>query len=176
MTDKMFNEVPVVGDRYNYGDWKLYAIHDDKNIKGFFGDYRWLSNFYPGNIWYEGLNYPNSECAYQAAKVIASARQPFTSCTPAESKKIWRKLPLLHTQTGWDDIKGDIMSFIVFEKFYRNLDLRGKLIQTGDKYLEETVHWHDNFFGVCICDVCKGLGQNNLGHSLMKVRRFWQNK
>jgi hypothetical protein len=44
----MFNEVPDNSPIKNWKDYiNLYLIHDDKQIKGFFKDYRWLSNFWP---------------------------------------------------------------------------------------------------------------------------------
>ena len=61
------------------------------------------------------------------------------------------------------------MSSIVFEKFYRNKELRKKLLETGDRYLEETNWWGDDFWGVC-----NGEGRNELGKILMKVRDFWK--
>ena len=173
-TDFMFDDVPVIGNKYNYGDYKLYAKSDDKEIKGFFGENRWLSNFHYCPVYYEGLLYCTSENAYQSAKVIKDERQPFTNCTPKDSKRMWKTRKLLHTAQGWDDVKGDVMKIILMDKFYRNLDLRRKLVDTGDRYLEETNHWHDNWFGYCICEKCKGLGQNNLGKILMKVREFWK--
>ena len=66
----MYNEIPVIGNKYKNGDWKIYSIHDDKQIKGFFGNYSWLSNFYECSVWFEGGSYPSSENAYQAAKNI----------------------------------------------------------------------------------------------------------
>ncbi len=50
----MFNKFPVVGNEYVKYDWPKIAVHDDKNIKGFFGDYRFLSNFYDSHVYYEG--------------------------------------------------------------------------------------------------------------------------
>lgn len=61
------------------------------------------------------------------------------------------------------------MSVILFDKFYRNPNLRQQLIKTDNKFLEETNHWGDQFWGV---DIKKG-GQNNLGKILMKIREFW---
>ena len=61
-------------------------------ITGFFGPYRWLSNFAPSPIDADGLTYPTAEHAYQAAKTldpderlgIARAR------TPAIAKRLGR--------------------------------------------------------------------------------------
>lgn len=168
----MYNEVPV-GDKpfYKFGDWKEYAVHDDCSIKGFFGKYRWLSNFHECPVYFEGLLYPSSECAYQAAKVDSDCRHKLQTCSSETSKKVWKLLSRIDiTEDEWDVRKYDVMSVILFDKFYRNRDLRQKLIDTGDKFLEESNHWKDVFWGV---DIKLG-GQNNLGKILMKIRGYWK--
>lgn len=145
-----------------------YVSHTDCEIRGFFGEKcRFLSNFYKTSVWFEGLLYPSSEAAYQAAKVDEDSRKEFLVCTAAESKKLWKKLPPMFTAEQWDLVKYDTMSEIVFEKFVRNLGLRKKLIETGNRYLEETNHWSDVYWGV---DYKTGIGENQLGKLLMKVR------
>lgn len=171
MSDLMFNETPVVGEFYKFGDWKLYAVHDDNNIKGFFGDYRWLSNFEPCKVYYEGLLYPSSEAAYQAAKIRVDYRHNLQTVSAAKTKREWKKYPLIDdSKEEWDERKYDVMSVILFDKFYRNKGLRQKLIETGDKYLEELNHWKDQDWGV---DVKLG-GKNYLGKILMKIRDYWK--
>ena len=91
----MFDEVPVVGTQYKTGDWKLYAAANDVEIKGFFGEYRWLSNFHICRVWFEGLCYPSSENAFQAAKIYPEHRHPFLDCSAAQSKKLWKENILL---------------------------------------------------------------------------------
>jgi predicted NAD-dependent protein-ADP-ribosyltransferase YbiA (DUF1768 family) len=50
-------------------------------------------------------------------------------------------------------------------------ELREKLLATGDAWLEEGNHWHDNFWGVCHCIDCQDeMGWNHLGKLLMKIR------
>ena len=39
-------------------------------ITRFHGEYRFLSNFYPVKVEYDGVQYPTVEHAYQAAKVM----------------------------------------------------------------------------------------------------------
>ena len=41
----------------------------------------------------------------------------------------------------------------------------------ADKYIEETNHWGDVFWGVC-----DGVGESNLGKVLMGIREFWNVK
>jgi ribA/ribD-fused uncharacterized protein len=172
MSDLMYYEAKLPdGSDYELGDWKKYAVHDDKNIKGFFGKYRYLSNFYDAEVWFEGLKYRSSECAYQSAKVIAELREPFTTMTDANAKKAWKLVPkkgLVYPKREWDKRKRRIMMEIVFNKFVRNPELRFKLItECRGKYLEELNHWGDRVWGV---DVKTNSGENWLGLILMDVR------
>jgi predicted NAD-dependent protein-ADP-ribosyltransferase YbiA (DUF1768 family) len=57
------------------------------------------------------------------------------------------------------------MYSIVLDKFTRNSKLGDLLIETGDRYLEETNHWGDKIWGVC-----DSVGTNWLGKILMDVR------
>lgn len=172
MSEEMYDEVPVVGSHYKFGDWKLYASHDVAEIRGFFGEYRWLSNFHPCTVYYEGMEFPSSENAYQAAKVDKDFRHHLQKITPAKVKRAWKKLPPIDVgPEDWDARKYDVMAVILFDKFYRNKDLRAKLVETeiNHRYLEETNHWKDTYWGV---DINLG-GKNKLGEILMKIRAFW---
>lgn len=174
MSDKLFNEVPLVGKTvYKFGDWKQYAIHDENNIKGFFGEYRFLSNFYPATVYFDGLVYPSTETAYQAAKVIRELREPFTHMSDATSKNAWKELPKEAIIPDWDNHKYRVMDIIVFDKFARNETLKQRLINTGDKYIEETNHWNDVFWGV---DYHTGEGENCLGKILMNIRSYFKSQ
>ena len=59
----------------------------------------------------------------------------------------------------------DIMTALVTQKFNRHIDLRKKLLATGDEELIEGNWWGDTFWGVC-----RGKGDNHLGKILMEVR------
>ena len=69
-----------------------YLVHNEKEIRGFFEDYRWLSNFWGTPVVYEGIEYPTAENAYQATKVIKECRAMFSSCTPGKEKKYGKNL------------------------------------------------------------------------------------
>ena len=140
-----------------------YIVHNDKEIKGFFSEYGFLSNFELGEVIFDGIKYPSSENAYQAAKSTdIEIRKKFTNITPSESKKLGRKIDV---REDWEDVKYKIMYKIVLDKFTRNKHLGELLISTGDKYLEETNHWKDTIWGVF-----NGVGKNWLGKVLMTVR------
>lgn len=145
-----------------------YAVHSETEIKGFFGKYRFLSNFYscPAGIWYEGLKYPSVEHAYQAAKVDSYDRLPFTTCNAKEVKRLGGSVLL--DKEDWEEVKYDIMLQLVTQKFAVHKGLRDKLLETKKAYLEETNHWKDVYWGVY-----EGNGLNKLGEILMVVRSFW---
>jgi len=125
---------------------------------------RWLSNFWKCHVYYEGIDYPSSEHAYQASKaynlddreLVAKAR------TPGDAKRMGKNLRI---RVGWDAIKIRIMKEIVLAKFTQNVDLGKQLIETGDQELIEGNTWDDTFWGVC-----NGVGENHLGKILMEVR------
>jgi ribA/ribD-fused uncharacterized protein len=144
-----------------------YAKHNEYEIRGFFGDYRFMSNFYSCKLPFWGVTYNSSENAYQAAKVIPEERIKLVDVTAGQSKKVWKTLQRID-YPDWDAVKFDIMAEIVFLKFLHNKDLRQKLLDTAKKYLEESNHWNDRDWGVC-----NNVGKNYLGKILMKVRDFW---
>lgn len=138
-------------------------VHDDKNIKGFFGEYRWLSNFHECPVMFQGIMYPSSENAYMASKTIdLELRKQFETCSPKEAKALGKQIPL---REDFHEIRLHNMYIIVLDKFSRNEDLKQKLLATGDRYLEETNWWNDVYWGVC-----KGEGYNYLGYILEDVR------
>ena len=167
----LFNEVGIEKDGkptvYNLGDWKKIAVHTDTEIRGFFGDYRWLSNFHESIVFYEGAAYLSSENAYQAAKVREEDREKLQTCSPADSKKIWKICKKIDVDAKqWDARKYDVMSAVIFDKFHTDAILKKFLLDTGTKYLEELNWWGDDYWGV---DLKKG-GQNKLGIILMATR------
>lgn len=145
-----------------------YIVHNEKQVLGFFGEYRYLSNFHQCPVYFEGVMYPSTENAFMAAKTLdLNERVQFQCIDPKEAKALGRQIQL---RSDWEEVKYDVMATVVFDKFYRNKSIRQKLINTGDAYLEETNHWNDRIWGVC-----EGEGSNHLGKILMNVRSFWQN-
>ena len=125
------------------GKERDYIVHDEKNIKGMYGEYRFLSNFEMCEVVYEGLRYTSSEAAYQSAKVCMEQRHQFTSLKPGDAMRLGRKLQNTGYSVGhrkWEETKYEVMAAVVFDKYFRNPELRRKLLETGDKYIEETNH------------------------------------
>ena len=134
-------------------------------INSFKDEYAFLSNFWPCEVSHDGKIYPSSEHAFQAAKTLDPLKKiPFTSLmvTAGQSKRMGRKLEL---RPNWDNIKIAIMEEIVLNKFFHNHDIREKLFHTHPQILIEGNTWHDTFWGVC-----DDVGENHLGHILMRVR------
>jgi len=132
-------------------------------IKYFQGRYRWLSNFWSCFVVLDGVEYPSTENAYQAAKTLdPELRKPFQDCFPGVAKRDGRALPL---RPDWDDVKYGVMEQLLRQKFARG-ELRERLLATGDAELIEGNDWGDTWWGV---DDRRG-GQNNLGKLLMKIR------
>lgn len=139
------------------------------------GSYRFLSNFYPCKIYYDGVSYQSTESAYQAHKTLdLKERKKFSKIkSPSYAKRLGRKLKL---RSDWERIKFSIMKDLLRIKF-SNRELRDELLETGFDYLEERNTWHDVCFGVCEggCGEYNYeghplMGQNYLGKLLMEVR------
>ena len=139
-------------------------------ISLFDGEFAFLSNFYDCPVVIEGLQYPNSEAAYQAMKCEnKEERIQFTNIKAGKAKRLGRKVKL---RSDWNDIRLDIMKQILMDKFTRNPELGEKLLATGNAELLEGNYWHDTFWGV---DNKTGVGENHLGKLLMEVRENLKN-
>lgn len=139
-------------------------------ITGFFGPYRWLSNFAPSPIDADGVTYPTAEHAYHAAKTldpderlgIARAR------TPAIAKRLGRSCAL---RPNWDATSTAVMLEVLAAKF-ADPDLGAQLLQTYGRELIEynpasTVP-HDRRSGIMPCRGCR----NKSGMTWGGSRRF----
>ena len=138
-------------------------------ILSFKGKYAFLSNFSPHPVRARGILYPTVEHAYQAYKTLDPAeRLGIRSCdTPGQAKRAGRRVTL---RPDWDNVKLSVMTALVKAKFRQHPELAGLLKQTGDALLVEGNYWHDNFWGVCGCKTCPGVGKNWLGCILIGVR------
>jgi len=139
------------------------VVQDTQSIRGFVGDYRWLSNFYSCGVNYEGLMYQSAEAAYQAAKFPWAERQAFTGLDPDAAKKLAHAKPI--DDAKWNARKDRVMREVVWAKFSQHSELAVRLVATGARYLEETNWWNDPYWGVY-----QGKGANVLGKILMETR------
>ena len=138
-------------------------------IHSFHGTFRFLSNFHPCKIVYEGVEYPSVEHAYVASKTTDLAIRTTIQAvkTAGQVKRAGRKLQL---RADWNGVRLPNMELFLRQKF-STPDLRELLLETLPEELVEGNHWHDNYFGSCSCEKCNNQGQNNLGKLLMKIRQ-----
>ncbi len=142
----------------------------------FQGAWAALSNFGGGSVWYEGLMYPRSENAYQAAKtLVPEVRRIFADPTvsPRDAKYLGRNL---RCRPDWEMVeangrlvKVNVMAAVIRDKFIRNVDDRRLLISTVGCELVEGNNHGDKFWGVVFADG-KAEGENWLGRLLMELR------
>lgn len=140
------------------------------NIAIFKGPFRWLSNFHLCSIEFEGLVYPSTEHAYQAAKFSSEEdrKKVRDAEKPAISKRLGAKAVV---PANWHESrKQEVMYEICKYKFTKHADLRQKLLDTKDIPLVEGNGWHDNEWGSCFCENCGSQGKNMLGKILMRIR------
>ncbi len=140
-------------------------------VDSFRGEYRFLSNFWPVEVCFEGTMYPSVEQAYKAAKTLnKEARDMISKLTPNKKELVEQLLDILNTygvRKDWnDELRLSVMEFLLRQKFStENRELRDMLFKTKGKELIEGNTWGDTFFGVC-----ESVGENHLGRLLMKIR------
>lgn len=139
-----------------------------EKIAHFTKENKWLSNYHLINIEYEGIIYPSTEHAFQAAKTLDKEERKkilyntdgsVTSCKDA--RLMGRKITM---RSDWEEKKIDIMLSLNRQKF-QNSSLRQQLLATENMELIEGNWWNDTFWGVC-----NGVGKNMLGKILMQIR------
>lgn len=138
------------------------------SILGFFGDYRFLSNFHWQDIVVGDIIYPTTEHGYMALKTLDRDIQIYISKidTPAGARKFGQTIEL---RPDWETYKSVAMMACNTRKF-KDPELKKLLLATGHKYLEESNNWHDNYWGSCWCSKCGNQGKNMLGKTHMLIR------
>lgn len=134
-------------------------------IDSFQGTYRFLSNFWPASVEFEGMKYPSVEHAYQAAKTFDIILRDKIRHTPSPgaTKRLAHTFEL---RPDWEDIKLMVMLDLLRQKF-QHLALQELLLDTENQELVEGNTWGDTFWGVC----GERGGYNHLGNLLMQVRK-----
>lgn len=112
-------------------------------LKDITEDLEFLSSSYKHNIIYNNIKYKCSGDAYVDAIKDNRDMEP--------------------------KLKIELMEDIIKSKF-NNKSLRHKLLNTGDRKIILSNMSHDNFWGICLCNLCNHKGSNYLGSILMKER------
>lgn len=136
--------------------------------------YRFLSNFYPCEVKFDGFTYRSVEHAYQAAKTLdIDWRLKIAGLDKAgAAKRMGRRVPM---RSDWDKVKLSIMEQLLKEKFSRP-PLKSWLMKTQPNELVEGNDWGDRYWGKTQTVSGEWVGENWLGRLLMKVRDdLWLN-
>ena len=138
-------------------------------IREFQGDYRYLSNFYPCDIEYEGIKFDSVEKAYQSAKTDDLKLREEISLldSPGKAKRFFRNRSQ-DVRSDWNEVKLSIMRELLHKKFVENDYFRRKLLSTGNEEIQEGNLWGDVYYGV---DLRTGEGRNILGKMIMDIRK-----
>jgi len=144
----------------------MKALFPTKKIEQFQDQYRWLSNFFPCQIAYEGRTYKSVEHAYMSAKSYLERWKDFCERenSPGTVKKRSRIIKLIDK---WNDYKCDIMRELLWLKFSQPA-FKIWLLETGNASIQEGNYWGDTYWGI---DLKTGKGDNNLGKLIMEIRR-----
>jgi len=161
--EKLGNVVIVVGSTEIKLKPQYNIMKKRKIIKEFQGKYRFLSNFWPCKVEYQGVIYPSVEHGFQACKTLSIRKRKIIAqlSTPQAAKRIGKKLKL---RKDWETVKEVIMYHFLKQKF-RDSELKSRLLATGDAILIEGNWRGDTYWGIC-----KGKGKNRLGKLLMRLR------
>ncbi|OQV24573.1 putative N-glycosidase YbiA [Hypsibius exemplaris] len=125
-----------------------------------------FSNFYPAEIHLDGRRWDTTEHYFQAKKFLDEKNMEMIRTQPSPGKAASagrrRDLPL---RNDWERVKDDVMKEAVYAKFSQHVELRKRLLQTGQRELVEHTT-RDAYWG----DGGHGGGKNMLGKILMATR------
>jgi len=128
--------------------------------------YGFLSNFFSAPINLNGNIWKTNEHYYQAQKFTdKTIIETIQNCATPDIAFSLSRQYCKCVREDWNNIRLDVMRFIVEEKFNQNPILAFQLLETGDVDISEHSH-KDSFWG----DGGNGQGENQLGKILMAVR------
>ncbi len=145
-------------------------------IARFSGQHRFLSNFFPAMLVWEGFYWPTSEHAFNGGKTldIETRIKILAAPTPTEAKRLGgppSRGGIVQLRPRWDEeVRYQVMAEVLRAKFTCRVEREQKLLATGDAVLEEGNDWHDTHWGICYCSTHGGTGENHLGRLLMELR------
>jgi predicted NAD-dependent protein-ADP-ribosyltransferase YbiA (DUF1768 family) len=150
-------------------------------ITSFKGKYEFLDPAYYSLTQFDGVLYNSAEAAFLASQYDDPY---FRSMFQDAALPIWRARDLakrLQKRRDWiPELALQLMRQITFDKFTRSPNFRSLLLATCHEEIIAENNWHENFWGVCVCNLrpgkygqkvaCRRPGSNHLGKILMSVR------
>lgn len=159
-------------------EFEEFLSNSRGRVARFREEYAFLSNFHKCKIKdYEGNVFTSAEAMFQSYKTTdPKERAKFTKMGPKEAKAAGRKVKL---RSDWEEIKFDVMWYVVYQKFSQSHLLTKQLIETSGMNLIEGNTWGDKYWGAVPTKVPVGEGDisvfegdNRLGQILMQVRKI----
>jgi len=136
------------------------------------GEFGFMSNFFRSQINCFGRTWQTSEHAYQAQKFSGMNQEDYDAihaCANPMAAAIVGRDPNRTCRPDWEQVRADVMRFVVFHKFSQNATIRDALLATGDRPLfEYDTKRGDQYWAVD----ANGVGKNMLGVILMEVREI----
>ena len=150
-------------------------------ITRFKGKYEFLDPAYYSLAQLDGVLYNSAEAAFLASQYDDPY---FRSMFQDTALPIWRARDLakrLQKRRNWTpELALQLMRQLTLDKFTRSPNLRALLLATSHEQIVAENNWHENFWGVCVCNsrqgkygqknACHMPGCNHLGKILMSVR------
>lgn len=126
-----------------------------------------LNNFSAHAVEFEGILYPTSEHAYQAAKCLdlQGKNEIRNAKSPLLAKQVSNGKFKHARRADWNEVKLDVMERILRAKLDQHEEVRGVLLKTGNDLIAEDSPV-DNFWGIGK----NKDGENHLGKLWMKIR------
>ena len=136
------------------------------------GEFGFMSNFFRSEVQCFGRKWATSEHAYQAQKFAGMKEEDYNAihaCANPMAAAIVGRDPNRTCRPDWEQVRADVMRFVVFHKFSQNTTIRDALLATGDRPLfEYDTKRGDQYWAVD----ANGVGKNVLGVILMEVREI----
>jgi predicted NAD-dependent protein-ADP-ribosyltransferase YbiA (DUF1768 family) len=156
-------------DKYFTDQAKFYFKKKKmEQIDNFNGDFAFLNNEYPCDVYFEGKMYPNVYNAFQAARTTGEYfRTQFQkSLTITERFELSKQI---RDPVNWESRRLIVMETLLRDKFRRHRDLRVKLANTGRRELVNS--YNDVTVSNLFWGMVKKQGQNQLGIILSTIRQ-----
>ena len=118
-------------------------------IKEFQAENRWLSNFWPVEIEFEGIKYPSEEHAYMSAKSRSPLWKQFCANPENTAGKVKRRSKKIKVRLDWDSIKNGVMFECLMQKFTQE-PFAKQLLDTWPQNIQEGNNWGDKYWGICL--------------------------
>lgn len=118
-------------------------------------------------IQYGTLRFTSVESFYQAMKTLdQTVREEISHLGPTQAKRRGRQVDL---RPDWDAAKLKVMEYGLSRRYVPGSFDAKKLMGCQGDIVEWNRHC-DIYWGCCLCDDHKGIGENHLGILLMKLR------